>query len=38
MDARMNTHVVQARKETDRQGQEITAALSSLLSRIKEDK
>jgi len=35
---RMNAHVVQARKETDRQGQEITAASSSLLASIKEHK
>jgi len=32
----MNAHVVQARKETDRQGQEITAASSSLLASIME--
>ena len=36
MNERMNAHVVQARKETDRQGQEITAASSSLLASIKE--
>jgi len=36
MKERMNAHVVQARKETDRQGQEITAATSSLLASIKE--
>ena len=34
----MNAHVVQARKETDRQGQEITAASSSLLASIREHK
>jgi len=38
MHERMNAHVVQARKETDRQGQEITAASSSLLASIKEHK
>jgi hypothetical protein len=36
MNERMNAHVVQTRKETDRQGQEITAASSSLLASIKE--
>ena len=36
---RMNAHVVQARKETaNRQGQEITAASSSLLTSIKKRK
>jgi len=35
---RINAHVVQARKETDRQGQEITAASSSLLASIREHK
>jgi len=35
---RMNAHVVQARKETDRQRQEITAASSSLLASIREHK
>jgi uncharacterized coiled-coil DUF342 family protein len=30
MNERLNAHVVQARKETDQQGQEITAASSSL--------
>jgi hypothetical protein len=34
----MNAHVVQVRKETDRQGQEITAASSSLLASIRERK
>ena len=38
MNERMNAHVVQARKETDRQGQEITAASSSLLASIREHK
>jgi hypothetical protein len=38
MNERINAHVVQARKETDRQGQEITAASSSLLASIKEHK
>jgi DNA-binding protein H-NS len=38
MNERMNAHVVQARKETDRQRQEITAASSSLLGSIKERK
>jgi vacuolar-type H+-ATPase subunit I/STV1 len=38
MNERMNAHVVQTRKETDRQGQEITAASSSLLASIKEHK
>ena len=38
MNDRINAHVVQARKETDRQGQEITAASSSLLASIKEHK
>jgi len=36
MNERINVHVVQARKETDWQGQEITAASSSLLASIKE--
>jgi len=35
---RINAHVVQSRKEADRQGQEITAASSSLLASIKEHK
>ena len=35
---RMNAYVVQVRKETDRQGQEITAASSSLLTSIREHK
>ena len=35
---RINAHVVQARKETDRQGEEIAAASSSLLASIKEHK
>jgi hypothetical protein len=38
MNERMNAHVVQSRKETDRQGHEITAASSSLLDSIKEHK
>ena len=38
MNERMNAHVVQARKETDRQGQEITAASRSLLASIREHK
>ena len=38
MNERMNAHVVQARKETDRQGQEITAGSSSLLASITEHK
>jgi len=38
MSERINAHGVQARKETDRQGQEITAASSSLLANIKEHK
>jgi len=38
MSERINAHVVQARKETDRQGQEIRAASSSLLANIKEHK
>ena len=38
MSERINAYVVQARKETDRQGQEITAASSSLLANIKEHK
>jgi len=36
MNEGMNAHVVQASKETDRQGQEITAASSSLLDNIRE--
>jgi hypothetical protein len=38
MNERLNAHMVQARKETVRQGQEITAASSSLLASIKEHK
>jgi len=38
MNGRVNAHVVQTSKETDRQGQEITAASSSLLASIKEHK
>jgi chromosome segregation ATPase len=38
MNERMNAHVVQNRKETDRQGQEITAASNSLLASIREHK
>jgi polyhydroxyalkanoate synthesis regulator phasin len=38
MKERMNARVVQARKETDRQGQEITAALSSLIAIVREHK
>ena len=38
MNERMNAHVVQSRKETDRQGQQITASSCSLLSSIKEHK
>jgi predicted HNH restriction endonuclease len=38
MNERMNAHVVQARKQTDQQGQEITAASSSLLASIKKHK
>ena len=38
MNERINAHVVQTRKETDRQGQERTAASSSLLASIKEQK
>jgi tryptophanase len=38
MNEKMNAHVVQTRKETDRQGQEITAASSSLLATINEHK
>jgi len=38
MNERMNAHVVKTRKETDQQGQEITAALSSMLVSIKEHK
>ena len=38
MNKRMNAHVVQTRKETDWQGQEITAASSSLLASIREHK
>jgi signal transduction histidine kinase len=34
----MNAQVVQTRRETDRQGQEIIAASSSLLASIKEHK
>jgi hypothetical protein len=34
----MNIHVAQARKEKDRQGQEITAASSLLLASIREHK
>jgi hypothetical protein len=36
MAERINAHVVQTRKEIDLQGQETTAALSSLLASIKE--
>ena len=38
MNERMNAHVVQTRKETDRWGQEITPASSSLLASINEHK
>jgi len=38
MTERMNAHVVQTRKEPDQQGQEITAAASSLPVSIKEHK
>jgi len=38
MSERINANVVQGRKETDRQGQEITAASSSFLDNIKEHK
>jgi hypothetical protein len=38
MNERINAHVVQARKETDRQGQKITASSNSLLASIKEHK
>jgi len=38
MNERMNAHVVLTRKETDRQGQETTAASISLLASIKEHK
>jgi hypothetical protein len=38
MNERLNAHVVQNRKETDRQGQEITAASNSLLANIREHK
>jgi hypothetical protein len=38
MNARMNAHMVQNRKETDQQGQEITAASNSLLASIREHK
>ena len=38
VNARMNAHVVQVRKDTDRQEQEITAASSSLLASIRERK
>jgi transcription elongation factor len=38
MTERINAHVVQTRKEIDRQGQETTAALSSMLARIKEQR
>jgi SMC interacting uncharacterized protein involved in chromosome segregation len=38
MNERMNAHMVQSRKETDRQGHEITAASSSLLGTVKEHK
>ena len=38
MNERMNAHVGQARKETDRQGQEITATSSLLLASIREHK
>jgi hypothetical protein len=38
MNERMNANVVQGKKETDRQGQEITVASSSLLSSIQEHK
>ena len=38
MNEGMNAHVIQARKETDGQGQEITAASSSLLASIREHK
>jgi len=35
---KMKVHVVKARKETDRQGQDYTKASSSLLASIKEHK
>ena len=38
MNDRMEAHVVQTRRETDRHGQEITAASSLLLASIKEHK
>jgi predicted component of type VI protein secretion system len=38
MKERMNEQVVQTRRETDRQGQEIIAASSSLLASIQEHK
>jgi hypothetical protein len=38
MNERMDAYVVQTRKERDRQGQEISAASSSLLASIKEHK
>jgi hypothetical protein len=38
MNEKMNAHVFQTRKETDRQGQEITAASSSLLASIRKHK
>jgi len=38
MNERMNAHVVKARKQTGQQGQEITAASSSLLAGIKKHK
>jgi hypothetical protein len=38
MNERMNAHVVQSRKKTDRQGQRITGASISLLASIKEHK
>jgi len=38
MNEGMNARVVQGKKETDRQGQEITVASSSLLSSIQEHK
>jgi hypothetical protein len=38
MTERINAHVVQTRKEIDKQGQDITAATSSLLASIKEHK
>jgi hypothetical protein len=38
MNEMMNAHVVQVKKETDRQGQEMTVVSSSLLSSIQEHK